>query len=80
MTFRSNGSKEISRVFEILVFQPLLKIGITFANLKGPRNLFRDVERLRISVTGLARTSEPSFKNFPGSLSMPAAFVVLITL
>ena len=37
------------------------------------------IERLQISVTGLARTSAPSFRNLPGSLSMPAAFEVSIS-
>ena len=55
-----------------------MKIGLTFANLNALGNLFKDIERLQISVTGLVRTSAPSFRNLPGSLSMPAAFEVSI--
>ena len=57
----------------VLVF---LKISSTFANLKARGNLFKDIERLQISVAGLARTSTPSFRNPPGCLSTPAAFEV----
>ena len=48
--------------------------------MKVPGNLFKDIERLQISVTGLSRTLAPSFRNLLGSLSMPAAFEVLISL
>ena len=75
MTFESIGNKEIGRYFETLVFRPFLKIF-----LKALENLFRDIERLEISVNGLARTSAPFFRNLPGSLSMPAAFDVPISL
>ena len=68
------------RRFETLQFRPFLKINLTFANLKEFGNLFKDIERLQISVTGLARTSTPSFKHFSGNLSMTAAFVVSISL
>ena len=51
MTFESIGSKEIGRKIDTLVFRPL-----AFANLKALRNLFKDFERLQISVIGLAGT------------------------
>ena len=52
ITFESIGSKEIGRYLETLVFRPVLEIGLTFANLKALGNLFKDIERLQISVTG----------------------------
>ena len=63
-----------------LVFRPFLKIGLTFANFKGLGNLFQDIERLLISVTGLARTLAPSFRNLTGNLSIPPTFEVSISL
>ena len=78
MIFESIGSKEIGRYFETLVFR-LLTIGLTFANLKALGSLFKDIERLPISVIDLARTLAPSFRNLPGSLSMPVAFEVSIS-
>ena len=54
------------------MFRPFLKIGLTFANLKALGNLFKDIERLQISVTDLARTLVPPFRNLPGSLSVLA--------
>ena len=57
-----------------------MKIGLTFANLKALGNMLKDMERLKISVTGLARTLAQSFRNLPGSLSMPAAFEMSISL
>ena len=55
-TLESVASKEIGRLFETLVSRPFLKIGLTIANLKGLGNLFKDIESLQISVTGLSRT------------------------
>ena len=55
-------------------------MGLTFATLKALGNSFKDIEKLQISVIGLARTSAPSFRNLPGSLLTPAAFEVLISL
>ena len=63
-----------------LFFWPFLEIGLTFASLKAPGSLCKDIEKLQISATGLASTSVPSLKTLPGSLSMPAAFVVPISL
>ena len=80
MTFKSIGSNGIGRYFETLDFQPFLKIGLTFAYLKALENFFKDTERLQISVSTSPRTSAPSFRNLPGSLSMAAAFWVLISL
>ena len=65
-----------ARRFETVVFQPFLKIRITFTNVKALGNLLKKIERLQISVTGLARTLAPSFRNLPGSQSMPVAFAV----
>ena len=62
-----------------IIFRPFLKIGLTFANLEALGNLFKNIERLQISVTGLERKEAPSFKNVPGSLPMPATFVVSIS-
>ena len=38
------------------VFRHFLIISLTFANLKAPGNLNKDIKRLQISVTGLAGT------------------------
>ena len=57
-----------------------MKIGLTFANLKGFGNLFKDIKRLQISVDGLARTLAPSFRNLPGNLSVLAGFEVSVSL
>ena len=43
-------------------------------------NFFKDIGKLQIPVTGLARTFAPSFKNLPESPSIPAAFEVSISL
>ena len=48
------------------MFRPILKTGVPFANFKALGNLVKDFERL--SVTNLARTSTPSFKDLLGSL------------
>ena len=56
-----------------------MEIGLNFANLKAFGNLFKDIERSKIPVTSLTRTSAPSFVNVPGSLSMPVAFVLSIS-
>ena len=53
-----------------------MKIGETFANLKALGKIFKDIERLQIPVIGLARTLAPSFRNLPGSLSMPTGIEV----
>ena len=45
VSFKSNGSKTIGKKFEIIVFW---KKDLTFACFKVPRNLFKDVKRLRI--------------------------------
>ena len=55
-----------------------MKIILTFAHLKALGNLLKDIERLQISGTGLARTSAPSFRNLPGRMSTD--FEVLISL
>ena len=57
-----------------------MKIILTFAHLKALGNLLKDIERLQISGTGLARTSAPSFRKLPGSMSMSTDFEVLISL
>ena len=57
-----------------------MKIGLTFASLKALGNLFKDIERLQISLIGLTRALAPSFRNLPESLSIPAAFEVSISL
>ena len=80
MTFESIDSKEIGRKVKALVFRLFLKIVLTFADLKALGNLFKDIERVQISVTGLARTLAPSFRNLPGNLPMTSAFEVSISL
>ena len=62
------------------MFWPSLKILLIFANLKPPVSLFKDTDIYQISVTGLARTMEISFKNLPGNFLMPPASAVLISL
>ena len=57
-----------------------MKIGLTFADLKALGNLLKDIERLQMSGTGLARTSAPSFRNLAGRMSMSTDFEVLISL
>ena len=57
-----------------------MKTGVIFANLKALENLFKDIERLQMSVNNLLRTLALSFKNLSGSLPMPAAFLVTTSL
>ena len=38
-----------------IIFRPFLKIDLTFANLEALGNLFKNIERLQISATGLER-------------------------
>ena len=42
-------------VIRNMIFRSFLKIGLTFANLEALGNLFKNIERLQISVTGLER-------------------------
>ena len=77
MALERIDSKEISQQFETLVSSSFFRIASTFAYLKALENLFKDIERLQIFVTGI--TSAASFRNLPGSLSMPAGFEVLVS-
>ena len=61
-------------------FLAFLKKVLTLANLKAPGNLSKDIERLQISVTSLARKLTLSFRNLPRSLSIQVAFVVSVYL
>ena len=61
-------------------FLAFLKKGLTLANLKALGNLSKDIERLQISVTSLARKLTLSFRNLPRSLSIQVAFVVSVYL
>ena len=79
MVLESMVSMEMDRSFEILVSRSFLKIVLTFASLKALGNLFKDIERLQISVPCIARTLAPSFINLPGSLPLPPTFEVLIS-
>ena len=79
MTLERIDSKEIGQQFKTLVSSSFFIIASTFAYLKALENLFKDNERLQIFVTGLPRTLAASFRNLPGSLSMPAGFEVLVS-
>ena len=47
-----------------------MKIGLTVANLIALGDLFKDIEKLQISVTGLARTLAPTCRNLLESQSV----------
>ena len=55
-------------------FLLFLKIGLSFATLQAFGKALEVIDRLQISLRGFARISALSFKNFPKTLSMPAAF------
>ena len=74
MTFKRNSRKGVGWSFEISVFQPYLKIDLTIHSLKTHANLFRDIEKLQLTVNSLARTFVTSFESLPESVSMPAYF------
>ena len=46
--------RDLSVIWNI-IFRPFLKIGLTFANLEALENLFKNIERLQISVTDVER-------------------------
>ena len=59
-------------------FLPLLKISLSFAALQGLGNVPCEIERLQISLIDLAKISATSFRNLPGSLSMPVDLEISI--
>ena len=48
--------------------------GFNLACLHLSGKVEKDIDKLQISVKGIAMTVAPSFKNFPAILSRPAAF------
>ena len=57
------------------VKEPFLYIGFNFDNLQESEFFSEVIERLHISVIGLAKTFAPSFIKRPDRLSKPAGLV-----
>ena len=53
---------------------PFLNSGFSLACLHLFGKADKVIDRLQIWVKGIAKTVDPSFKNFPAILSRPAAF------
>ena len=70
-------------VLTLLIYrsqEAFLYIGFSFANLQESGNFPEVIERLHISVIGLAKIFAPSFKKQPDRLSKPAVLDTLAAL
>ena len=79
MILEITQSKEIGLWFDGSVFLPFLNIGFSFATLQALGKTPREIDRLQRAEAGFARTSAPSFKNYPERLSIRAALELLIS-
>ena len=59
-------------------FLPFLKIGFSLAPLQALENIPWEIRGLQISLIGLDKILAPSFRNLPGSLSIPEALEISI--